>query len=95
MRNVDWAAAIAAVILGACCLLLAATGLSGPSWIPAGLRGPLLTWAPIACLLGVVLILALILFPTELIKRIGLPWAVLLFVLISIAGLLGRRGWTP
>lgn len=95
MRSIDWVAAIAAVALGACCLLLAATGLSGSTWIPYGLRGPLLTWAPFACVLGVILILALIILPTDLYKRGRLPWAVFLLVLIGVAGLLGRREWTP
>lgn len=48
--NLEGLIAALAVLLGACCLLTAATGLTSPRWLSPLVSGFLLAWAPVLCL---------------------------------------------
>lgn len=65
MSRWDKGVAAMAVVFGLCCLFTAATGLStGSSWLPAVWRGPILDWAPLACVAILALLVGTLLLPS-------------------------------
>jgi hypothetical protein len=47
MKRLDGLLLALMILLGACCLLLAATGFDGTPWLPQSVRDLVTTWAPI------------------------------------------------